>query len=47
MLNVTPQEVLNSHLLVFAGEQARKEKRVVEFGEFKKRALSMKNGIGA
>ena len=45
VLNVTAQEVLNSHLLVFAGEQARKERRVVEFGEFKERALLGRNGV--
>ncbi|TXT08707.1 hypothetical protein VHUM_02835 [Vanrija humicola] len=39
-LGVTPQDVLNSHLTVFAAEQARKEKRVVDFAAFKKAALA-------
>ncbi|KAL1405985.1 hypothetical protein Q8F55_007668 [Vanrija albida] len=39
-LGVTPDDVLNSHLTVFAAEQARKEKRVVDFGAFKAAALA-------
>lgn len=39
-LGVTPDDVLNSHLTVFAAEQARKEKRVVDFGKFKAAALA-------
>ncbi|WWD17686.1 hypothetical protein CI109_102127 [Kwoniella shandongensis] len=39
VLGVTPEEVLNSHLLVFAAEQARKEGRVVDFEQFKKGAI--------
>ncbi|ORX37400.1 putative NAD-binding Rossmann fold oxidoreductase [Kockovaella imperatae] len=41
-LGVTPDEVLNSHLLVFAGETARKQGTVVNFEEFKKEALASK-----
>ncbi|KAK8866108.1 hypothetical protein IAR55_001259 [Kwoniella newhampshirensis] len=40
ILGVTPEEVLNSHLLVFAAEQARKEGRVVDFVDFKQTAVS-------
>jgi len=42
ILGVTPEEVLNSHLLVFAAEKARKEGRVIDFGEFKESALAGK-----
>ncbi|SPO01440.1 related to dehydrogenases and related proteins [Cephalotrichum gorgonifer] len=35
-LGVTPGEILNSHLLVFAAETARREGRVVDFDEFEK-----------
>lgn len=35
-LGVTPQEILDSHLLVFAAETARREGRVVDFGKFEK-----------
>lgn len=40
VLGVTPEEVLNSHLLVFAAEKARREERVVRFEEFKKGAMT-------
>ncbi|MBE3041464.1 hypothetical protein IMZ48_02555 [Candidatus Bathyarchaeota archaeon] len=35
-LGVTPREILDSHLLVFAAETARREGRVVDFAEFEK-----------
>ncbi|KAL2209497.1 NAD(P)-binding protein [Sarocladium strictum] len=38
-MGVTPEEILDSHLLVFAAEGARKENRVVDFAEFKTQAL--------
>ncbi|KZZ96895.1 NAD-binding Rossmann fold oxidoreductase [Ascosphaera apis ARSEF 7405] len=38
-LGVTPEEVLDSHLLVFAAEQARKTGTVVDFNEFKEKSL--------
>ncbi len=44
VLGVTPEEVLNSHLLVFAGERARKEGKVIDFEEFKEAALAGKAG---
>lgn len=39
VMGVRPEEVLDSHLLVFAAEQARKESRVIDFAEFKTQAL--------
>jgi len=39
ILGVTPEEILNSHLLVFAAERARVDGVVVNFGEFKKTAV--------
>ncbi|GFZ45521.1 hypothetical protein JCM24511_03247 [Saitozyma sp. JCM 24511] len=39
VLGVTPEEVLNSHLLVFAAEKARRDERVVDFEQFKRGAV--------
>lgn len=39
ILGVTPEEILNSHLLVFAAEKARRDERVVRFNDFKSSAL--------
>jgi hypothetical protein len=39
VMGVTPEQVLDSHLLVFAAETARKENRVVDFADFKAQAL--------
>jgi len=39
-LGVTPEEILNSHLLVFAAEKARVDGIVVNFEDFKKAALT-------
>ncbi|QYT04668.1 hypothetical protein H0G86_011572 [Trichoderma simmonsii] len=33
-LRVTPREILDSHLLVFAAEKARREERVINFAQF-------------
>jgi hypothetical protein len=44
VLGVTPEEVLDSHLVIFAGEMARKEGRMVDFEEFKRNALAGKVG---
>jgi hypothetical protein len=33
-LRVTPREILDSHLLVFAAEKARREDRVINFTQF-------------
>ena len=40
VLGVTPEEVLNSHLLVFAGEKARREGKVIDFEDFKAKAVN-------
>jgi hypothetical protein len=42
-LGITTDDVLNSHLIVFAAEKARKETMVVDFGKFKDAAV----GVGA
>jgi hypothetical protein len=39
-LGVTPDDVLNSHLLVFAAEKARREEKVIRFADFKKGAMA-------
>ena len=44
ILKVTPEEILNSHLLVFASERARREDKVVDFGKFKADAMAGKAG---
>lgn len=36
-LGVTPDDVLRSHLMVFASETSRKEGRIVDYGEYEKR----------
>lgn len=41
-LGITPQDVLNSHLIVFAAEKARREGTVVDFDSFKAQALAGK-----
>lgn len=40
VLGVTPEQILNSHLLVFAAEKARKEGQVVDFERFKEQAIA-------
>lgn len=40
ILAVTPDNILNSHLLVFAAEKARREERTIRFDEFKSKALA-------
>lgn len=39
LLGVTPDDILNSHLTVFAAEKARHENRVVDFDEFKRQVV--------
>ncbi|KAL7419291.1 hypothetical protein Q5752_006128 [Cryptotrichosporon argae] len=39
-LGVTPEDILDSHLLVFAAEQARLESRVIDYAEFKTLAVN-------
>lgn len=41
-LGTTPDEVLNSHLLVFAAEKARLENQVIDFKQFKQSAMDGK-----
>lgn len=40
LLGVTPEDILNSHLMVFAAEEARHRGTVVDFEAFKAEALS-------
>lgn len=40
VLGVTPEQVLDSHLLVFAAEKARLEGTVVDYQAFKQTALA-------
>ncbi|EGX95014.1 streptomycin biosynthesis protein StrI [Cordyceps militaris CM01] len=42
VLHVTIDDILDSHLLVFAAEKARKESCVVDFGHFKQASLGLK-----
>ncbi|WVQ77019.1 hypothetical protein IAR50_006698 [Cryptococcus sp. DSM 104548] len=44
VLGVTPEEVLDSHLLVFAGEKARREGKVVDFEEYKRGVVMSEEG---
>jgi hypothetical protein len=39
-MRVTPEDVLQSHLTVFAAEQSRKTKTTVNFEEFKRKAFT-------
>jgi len=39
-LGVSTDDVLNSHLVVFAAEQARKQTTVVDFAKFKEEAFA-------
>ena len=39
VMGVTTEDVLASHLLVFAAEKARKDGQVVEFSKFKDESL--------
>lgn len=41
-LGITPDDVLNSHLVVFAAEKARRSNTVVDFDQFKQQALTGK-----
>ena len=38
-LGVTAEEVLNTHLVVFAAEQSRMERRTIDFSSFKATAM--------
>ena len=40
MLKITPHEILDSHLLVFAAERARRENTVIDFAKFKEDCMS-------
>lgn len=42
VLHVTIDDILDSHLLVFAAEKARKESCVVDFGQFKQASMGTK-----
>jgi hypothetical protein len=39
-MKVTPEDVLHSHLTVFAAEQSRKTKTTVDFAQFKRDAFA-------
>lgn len=39
LLGVTTEDILDSHLLVFAAEKARKEGHVVDFAQFKEECI--------
>lgn len=41
VLHVTIDDILDSHLLVFAAEKARKESCVVDFGQFKQASMDV------
>lgn len=41
IMKVTPQDVLHSHLTVFAAEQSRKTKTTVDFAAFKREAFGL------
>lgn len=40
-LGVTPEDVLRSHLMVFASETSRKEGKVIDYAEFEKQQKAM------
>jgi hypothetical protein len=40
VMKVTPEDVLHSHLTVFAAEQSRKTKTTVDFAQFKRDAFA-------
>ncbi|KAI5457562.1 hypothetical protein BGZ63DRAFT_434008 [Mariannaea sp. PMI_226] len=42
-LRVTPQEILDSHLLVFAAEKSRREEKVVNFAQFEQDCMAGKD----
>jgi hypothetical protein len=39
-MGVTPEDVLHSHLTVFAAEQSRKTRATVDFTDFKRKAFA-------
>lgn len=41
IMGVTPEDVLHSHLTVFAAEQSRKTRKTVDFAEFKRHASDL------
>lgn len=40
LMGVTPEDVLHSHLTVFAAEESRKSRATVNFEEFKTKAFA-------
>jgi hypothetical protein len=40
IMKVTPEDVLHSHLTVFAAEQSRKNRATVDFARFKEEAFA-------